>query len=156
MSRYLAEGHEIGNHSATHATLTTCSASKLSSELDNTNAALNAWTGVTPTLMRPPGGAYNSTVLSALKARGMSCILWSVDSQDWLLRDRTKILNRVLPEIGDGDIVLFHDMSNVSVDTALELIDTLQAQGYRFVTVSELAEIKGVTMTPGTVYRQFP
>lgn len=155
MSRYLAEGHEIGNHSATHATLTACSSAKLASELDNTNTALQAWTGVSPTLMRPPGGAYNSTVLSALKARGMSCILWSVDSQDWLLRDKTKILNRVLPSIGDGDIVLFHDMSNVSVDTALELIDTLQAQGYRFVTVSELAEIKGVTMAPGTVYTHF-
>ena len=155
MDRYLAEGHEIGNHSATHATLTACSSSALAAELDNTNAALRSWTGVTPTLMRPPGGAYNNTVLSALKARGMSCVLWSVDSQDWLLRDRTKILNHVLPEIGDGDIVLFHDMSNVSVDTALELIDTLQAQGYRFVTVSELAEIKGVTMTPGTVYTQF-
>lgn len=155
MDRYLAEGHEIGNHSATHATLTACSSSKLASELDNTNTALQSWTGVKPTLMRPPGGAYNSTVLSALKARGMSCVLWSVDSQDWLLRDRTKILNRVLPVVGDGDIVLFHDMSSVSVDTALELIDTLQAQGYRFVTVSELAEIKGVTMTPGTVYTQF-
>ena len=154
MNRYLAEGHEIGSHSATHATLTACSSAKLAAELDNTSAALAAWTGVTPTLMRPPGGAYNSTVLSALKARGMACVLWSVDSQDWLLRDRTKILNRVLPEIGDGDIVLFHDMSNVSVDTALELIDTLQAQGYRFVTVSELAKIKGVTLAPGTVYRQ--
>ena len=78
----------------------------------------------------------------------------------------TKTVNKVVDgdenrgmTIGDTDykvsqMVSGELLSNVSVDTALELIDTLQAQGYRFVTVSELAKIKGVTLSPGAVYRQ--
>ena len=124
-------------------------------ELDVTSAALQAATGTAPTLMRPPGGAYNGTVLRALQARGLSCILWNVDPQDWLLRDRQKVVDAVLSSVGDGDIVLLHDMSDASVDAALEIIDTLQARGYRFVTVSELAARKGVTLEPGKVYRGF-
>ena len=155
LGRYIAEGHEVGNHSATHANLTAATAAGLAAELDSTSGAITAGTGTAPTLMRPPGGAYNATVLSALKARGLSCVLWSVDPQDWRLRDRQKIVDAVLSHAGDGDVVLLHDLSSASVDAALEIIDTLQAQGYRFVTVSELAAIKGVTLEPGKVYRGF-
>ena len=155
MPRYAAEGHELASHSATHATLTACSPANLAAELDVTSAALQAATGTAPTLMRPPGGAYNGPVLRALQARGLSCILWNVDPQDWLLRDRQKVVDAVLSSVGDGDIVLLHDMSDASVDAALEIIDTLQARGYRFVTVSELAARKGVTLEPGKVYRGF-
>lgn len=154
MSRYLAEGHEIGNHSATHATLTRCSAPTLASELDLTSASIKAYTGSYPILMRPPGGAYNKTVLSAAGARGMSCVLWSLDTQDWKYRNKQHDLNAILSNVKDGDIILMHDMYNSSVDAALSAIDTLQAEGYRFVTVSELAAIKGKTVKPGAVYSQ--
>ena len=45
-----------------------------------------------------------------------------------------------------------HDMYSTSVDAALSMIDTLQAQGYVFVTVSELAQLKGVSLQPGASY----
>lgn len=155
MDRYLAEGHEIANHSATHANLSTASSSKLAQEIDTTNSTITQRTGVTPTLMRPPGGAYDSDVLAALKSRGMSCILWSLDPLDWKLRNTEKIVQAVVSQVEDGDIVLLHDMSNASVQAALQIIDIMQAKGYRFVTVSELAEIKGVTLQPGQVYHGF-
>ncbi len=155
LSRYGAEGHEVANHSATHATLTACSPAALAAEMDNTNRTIEAATGLRPTLLRPPGGAYNQTVLDALEARGMCCVLWSVDPQDWRLRNREKIREAVLSTVGDGDIVLLHDMSNASVDAALDIIDTLQARGYRFVTVSELAALRGVPLAAGGVYRGF-
>ena len=155
MDRYLAEGHEIANHSATHANLSTASSSKLAQEIDTTNSTIAQRTGVTPALMRPPGGAYDSDVLAALKSRGMSCILWSLDPLDWKLRNTEKIVQAVVSQVEDGDIVLLHDMSNASVQAALQIIDIMQAKGYRFVTVSELAEIKGVTLQPGQVYHGF-
>ncbi len=152
MPRYLAEGHELGNHSASHATLTACSSASLASELDLTNSAVERATGVRPVLMRPPGGAYNQTVLSAAGARGMSCILWSLDPQDWKFRSRDAVVGKILANVRDGDIILMHDMYPSSVDAALSVIDTLQAQGYAFVTVSELAALRQVSLAPGSVY----
>ena len=154
MSRYLDEGNELGNHSANHTTLTRCGASALASELDSTNASIRAKTGVNPVLMRPPGGAYNKTVLAAAAKRGMSCVLWSVDPQDWKYRNKQKVVSSILSQAKDGDIILMHDTYNTSVDAALSIIDTLRARGYRFVTVSELARIKGVGLRPGAVYFQ--
>ena len=154
MSRYLAEGHELGNHSANHTILTGCDADTLARELDATNSAIEKATGVKPTLMRPPGGGYNGTVLSALKDRQMSCILWSVDPMDWKYHNTQTVVQNILSTVKDGDIILLHDMYNTSVDAALSIIDTLQAQGYCFVTVSELASIKETTLTPGAVYSQ--
>jgi len=154
LPRYLKEGHEIGNHSANHTILTTCDTGRLASELDQTNFSIEKYAGVKPTLMRPPGGGYNGAVLSAAADRDMSCVMWSIDPQDWKYHDRQTVAQSILSHVKDGDIILLHDMYNTSVDAALLVIDTLQAQGYCFVTVSELADIKGVDLAPGGVYAQ--
>ena len=69
---------------------------------------------------------------------GMSPVLWSVDSLDWKLKDKGKIVRRVLKDVKDGDIILMHDIFPSSVEAALELIDILQKEGYVFVTADEL------------------
>ena len=65
-------------------------------------------------------------------------MLWSVDSLDWKLRNKEKIVRRVVKETEDGDIILLHDIFPSSVEAALEIVDTLTAKGYTFVTVDEL------------------
>ena len=69
---------------------------------------------------------------------GMSPVLWSVDSLDWKLKDKGKIVRRVLKDVKDGDIILMHDIFPSSVEAALELVDILQKEGYVFVTADEL------------------
>ena len=61
----------------------------------------------------------------------------------------------VIDNVRDGDVVLLHDMTDSSVEAALAIIDKLKAQGFRFVTVSELARQKGVTVEPGEEYYRF-
>ena len=68
----------------------------------------------------------------------MTTVLWSVDSLDWKLQNRQKIVKRVLKDVKDGDIILMHDIFPTSVEAALEIIDTLTPQGYTFVTVDEV------------------
>lgn len=152
MNRYIDEGHEVGNHSSTHTIMTSLSQNGISSEIDNTNSSISSYYGQASKLFRPPGGAYNEQILAALSSRGMSCIMWSLDTIDWKQDGKEKIVERVVASVKDGDIVLMHDMYNATVDAALDIIDRLQAQGYCFVTVSELAQIKGRTITPGEVY----
>ena len=49
-------------------------------------------------------------------------------------------------------MILLHDMSDSSVDAALSLVDELMGRGFQFVTVSELAAFKGISLTPGGCY----
>ena len=82
-------------------------------------------------------------------------ILWSVDTRDWAARDADTVLSAMGRSVGDGDIVLMHDMSDSSVRAALHLVDDLQAKGFRFVTVSELSALRGQSLEPGAVYGNF-
>ena len=65
-------------------------------------------------------------------------VFWSVDSLDWKYQNTPKITKRVLKKVEDGDIILMHDIFPTSVESALEIVDTLKAQGYTFVTADEL------------------
>ena len=51
------------------------------------------------------------------------------------------IVNNVLSAVKDGDIVLMHDLYENTLEAFCILADKLKAQGYGFVTVSELLEL---------------
>lgn len=68
----------------------------------------------------------------------MTLMMWSVDSRDWKNRDVQKNLRMTLSGMHEGAIILFHDIHEPSVETIPLLIESLQKQGYRMVTVSEL------------------
>ncbi|GHH09681.1 polysaccharide deacetylase family protein [Streptomyces lanatus] len=128
-------GHEVGNHSWNHPDLTKLTPEQIASQLGRTNAAIKSATGKEPTLFRPPYGAINSTVRSAT---GLSPVLWDVDTEDWKYRDAAKVARTVIAKAGRNDVVLLHDIHPTSVAAVPEILRTLTAGGYRFVTVSHL------------------
>ena len=69
--------------------------------------------------------------------------------------DTATITQAVVSRVKDGDIILLHDMSDSSVDAAFAIIDQLHKQGYQFVTASQLAAKKGISLEPGVEYRRF-
>ncbi|MDO4270782.1 MAG: polysaccharide deacetylase family protein [Eubacteriales bacterium] len=150
-------GHELGNHTMTHPMehLTGLDAESVRDQVASNNDVIKQVSGYTSTVMRPVGGGVNDTVKEQMKALGMPIINWSVDTQDWKVRDKESVRSAIVNHAGDGDIVLMHDLYPTSVEGALAAIDDLQSQTgktYAFVTVSELAAIKGVTLEPGVVY----
>ena len=76
--------------------------------------------------------------------------------EDWATHNTAAIEKAVLTKVKDGDIILLHDMSDSSVKAALDIVDALLKQDYEFVTVSELARLRGIRPKPGTVYKKFP
>ena len=102
------------------------------------NQKVAAACGVSPVLMRPPGGYINDNTLAVLKNLGMPAIMWSIDTRDWQHRNPQKTIETVLTQVKDGDIILMHDIFPSSVQAALEIADRLTEEGYRFVTVDEL------------------
>lgn len=143
-------GHELALHTSTHANLTQLSAAQIRKELQDTIDLLPEDCEIT--LMRPPGGNYNSTVRSVCADMGLSVMLWSLDTRDWETNDVDAVVEKIVNNVKDGDIILMHELKYSSVKAALKAIDILQAQGYVFVTVSQLAEIQGKTLVPGDVY----
>lgn len=147
-------GHEIGLHGYSHDPMPQMSEEVLRRELADTLALLPQ--GCPVSLMRPPGGALGQVVGKVSGQMNLSVINWSVDPKDWATRDRELILSRLLDMTGDGDVILLHDMTDSSVDAALALVDRLQAQGYQFLTVSQLAMLRLRQLKPGDIYSAFP
>ena len=148
------EGHEIGYHGYSHSTMSTMSRRDIARELADTAAVLPE--NCVPVFLRPPGGQTSDAVLQVAKARQLAILSWSVDPRDWATRDPVAVESAVLGKVRDGDIILLHDMTDSSVQASLEIIDRLTEEGFRFVTVSELSELRDTDIVPGRVYRSFP
>ncbi|MFJ9631820.1 polysaccharide deacetylase family protein [Streptomyces sp. NPDC101175] len=128
-------GHEVGNHSWSHPDLTRLTTAQVKQQLERTSAAITAATGTAPTLFRPPYGAVNAQVKAATS---MSPVLWTLDTEDWKYRDATKVADTVIAKATRNDVVLMHDIHPTSVAAVPEILRTLSARGYHFVTVSRL------------------
>lgn len=75
-------GHEVMNHSNTHAHMNQLSSSEIIADVQACNDKIEAVTGVRPTLIRPPYGEYNDTVISSIRSIGMEPIQWDVDGSN--------------------------------------------------------------------------
>jgi len=152
--RIFSEGHEIGYHGYTHDTMKTMSRRQIARELLDSQSLLPE--DCDPVFLRPPGGFVTDAIRQVAEARQLAILSWSVDPKDWATNDKIAIEKAVLKNIQDGDIVLLHDMTDSSVQAALDIMDVLMEQGYRIVSVSELAQIRRVKLKPGQVYTSFP
>lgn len=142
-------GCELGNHTYSHADLTTLSPEEMSSEIGKVDQLLLDLTGQGASVVRPPYGSVNSSVKTTV---GTPMVLWTVDTLDWESQDPQKIADVVKAEVTNGSIILMHDIFSTSVDAAEIFIPQLKKEGYEFVTVHELAKINGLQLQPGNVY----
>lgn len=157
-TRYLAEGHEIGNHTMTHPreTLKGYTEEQVISEIVEASDSILRYCGAKPTLFRPVGGDYtNEAVVKVATEQGLPIVNWDIDTYDWQNKDdQDAIKSNIVDNVQDGSIVLMHDLYPGTIEGVLAAIDELNSreETYAFVTVSQLAEIKGVTLEPGEVY----
>ncbi|WP_084265200.1 polysaccharide deacetylase family protein [Actinomadura macra] len=149
--REYAAGHEIANHSYTHADLGRAPEAKAVEEVTRTQDAIQQASGMTPVLLRPPYGSTGKRLTALARRMGMAQVLWAVDPLDWEDRDTKAVERRVMASVRPGDVVLMHDIHATTVAAVPRIIDRLAAKGYTFVTVTELF---GGKLTPGGKYVQ--
>lgn len=149
-----SEGHEIGYHGYSHESMKGMSRLSIAQELIDTQALLPE--DCDPVFVRPPGGFVTDGVRQVAQARQLAILGWSVDPKDWATTETANVERAVLGSVEDGDIILLHDMTMSSVRAALSIVDTLREQGFRFVTVSELARLRETKIKPGVQYHKFP
>lgn len=148
LRRMQSRGHQLGNHSWSHPELNKISAEQLASEIDQTNNTIKQAVGTKPNIIRPPYGAFNRAVLEQFRQRGMSAVVWSVDTRDWADRNSEIVCSRAVAGARNGAVILMHDIHQTSVNAVPCILDSLKQQGYSFVTVQNLIG----DMTPGAVY----
>jgi cellulose synthase/poly-beta-1,6-N-acetylglucosamine synthase-like glycosyltransferase/peptidoglycan/xylan/chitin deacetylase (PgdA/CDA1 family) len=158
IDRLWNEGHEIGNHTYTHPNIAAISKRRVDFELNATQRVLQADLDRSTILFRPP---YNADaeptsaeevkpILDAAKL-GYITVGEYLDPQDWRLvsaegvrRTPDDIAQAVIDRVhaGHGNTILLHDGGGDRSNTIAAIrrfVPELQREGYRFVTVSELA-----------------
>lgn len=73
-------GHEIMNHSNTHAHLPQLSAQQIMDDLNACNDKIESVTGVRPSLIRLPYGDYDDNSIRTIRSMGMEPIQWDVEA----------------------------------------------------------------------------
>lgn len=141
--RIVGEGHEIGNHTYTHRSMTGLSDAAVRDELTKTNEAIARAAGVRPRTLRPPYGALRQNQRAWIHSEfSMPTIMWSVDPLDWKRPGPSVVSSRILAGTTPGAIILAHDLHAQTVDAMPAALDGLLRKGFRFVTVSQLLAMK--------------
>ena len=149
-------GHEVANHSYDHDIhLSKKGVDYIRNEFDKTDQAVMNAAGVSPALVRLPGGNYSADVKTAVSK---PLIFWSIDTEDWRSRDAEKTKQSVLTQVKDGDIVLMHALYLSTAEACKAIIPELTARGYQLVTVSEMIRFRGQDVAGGNgiQYKHFP
>ena len=147
--RMQEEGHQVGNHTWSHVKLEGTDSKELLEEIEKNEALLQDILGGENYWLRPPYGMIGEALKEQIH---VPMVKWSIDPRDWESRDKEKIVAAILKEATPNSIILLHDIYPDSVDAALEVVDTLQKQGYWFVTVEELLYLNGIHPQAGVMY----
>ncbi len=158
LQRAVSLGCEIGNHTENHKRLTELTEDEIYNEIWSVNQKLGALCGAEVKLMRPPYGSTNLSVMQAMYNKGlrMNTILWNNDSEDWsycaaykngtitLEEAVQKTYDTIMKWPTDGAILLMHDIQVITPEVLDRLMAKLSAEGYTFVTVSELIDFRSM------------
>lgn len=129
------EGHLIGNHTYHHVQIKKLAEDAAVEEVEKTDDVIYQITGKHTEYMRPPFGQWKKDLEYKMQ---IIPVLWSIDTLDWTTENEEEIVNRVVTDVGEGDIILMHDCYASSVNAALRIVDYLQTEGFELVTVDRL------------------
>ena len=132
-------GHQIQNHSNTHLHMPQLSKGQMKDEIESCNNKIEAITGAKPTLLRPPYGDYDNTLIETMNELKMYTIQWDVDSLDWKENATPDtIYQKVTSKVKNGSIVLFHNDADHTPEALPAILKCLKDEGYEFVFISDL------------------
>lgn len=144
--RIVADGNVIANHSWDHSRLATAVDFRYS-QLQRTQDEIQTITGVVPRFFRPPAGIHTPWQMKKVNSSNMVTVNWDAEGFDWMKPNSPeRIEQKVLASVRPGSIVLLHDGDETrhgadrsqTVAALPVIIETLRAEGYRFVTLPEL------------------
>jgi peptidoglycan/xylan/chitin deacetylase (PgdA/CDA1 family) len=143
LKRVKAEGHIIGNHSYSHHFwFDMYPAKKMQVDLQQMDAEMERVTGLKPKLFRPPYGVTNPNLAKAIKNGDYTPVGWSERSMDTVIKDETKLLEKINNGIEPGAVFLFHDTSKTTVSVLPKFIQEVKKRGYNIIPLDKLLALQ--------------
>jgi peptidoglycan/xylan/chitin deacetylase (PgdA/CDA1 family) len=124
----ISDGNSIGNHTNTHADLTSLTEAQYAQEISSASTAIEDATGHRPTLFRPSYGNTNAGIRKAAEALGMTEVIWTLDTNDWKGPTNAQI-GAVIATAKPQDVILMHDDAQADVDIVPMIAQELAAKG---------------------------
>ena len=135
---YIRRGHQIAGHGYDHTRFTKLKRRQLLEQLERTDQAIGGQASGRP-WVRPPHGSIDAASLLAIRAAGYIVALWSIDSCDYVDKDPASLAERCGPNaITAGDVLLFHEGQEWTLDALPRIVTGLQARGLECVTMHDL------------------
>lgn len=147
VKRMVAEGHIVGNHTMSHPNILKLNKEKTKENILDAETVLADLTGYKPRLFRSPYGSLDPEKIEEIKDLGYKIIAWNVDSLDWKSLTAEQVIYNVLENVKAGSIILQHSSGSKeedltgSVGALSRIIEVLEKEGYKFVTIPELLDI---------------
>lgn len=134
------DGHEFGNHSATHPDMARISDAAVVSELERLESAVVALTGKsTRPWFRPPYGSSSPHLERLAAEQGYHVVMWTADSADWRPEmSASAIQERLLRYGRPGAVLIQHLGSPQSAQLLPDILRIMKEQGVLFGTLSDL------------------
>ncbi len=133
VSRMINEGHMLGNHGMTHASLPALNEAAAREELSSLHEYVIEQYGYTMQYFRCPCGEYSEETLQVAQSLGYKTLFWSGAHVDWLTDKQpepSEALQKLTDAAHGGEILLLHSVSSTNAQILGELIDALRAKGF--------------------------
>lgn len=137
-------GHGIANHTFQHPNLFAFRFPRaLEEEIVATQDEILRATGERPAHFRPPAGMRNPFMEPVLARLGLHMVTWTRRGFDAVSNDARAIADRLLRDLGDGEILLLHDgrlgggRPSPVLEVLPRLLDGLEERGLRGVALPE-------------------
>ncbi|MCM4158828.1 polysaccharide deacetylase family protein [Antarcticibacterium flavum] len=142
----IKKGHFVGNHTYSHTRkMGFLSTNAMLQEIKKCDKIFKKVGGITPGTFRPPFGIINPQVRGALEISGHKVIGWNLRSYDAVINSEELVVKRVLENVKPGDVILFHDNKENTVEILEQLLLFLRANHFDPVRVDELFNIDAYT-----------
>ena len=131
-------GHEIANHSYSHAHVSNLNYDKNVEQIKKCADIIQNITERRTTLYRGPYGEYNNTVIKASVEQNHIMVQWSIDTLDYTGLTPTEMCRRIDSKLSNGDIILMHNGTKNTAVALPMIIEQIKKKEYNIVPVSEL------------------
>jgi peptidoglycan/xylan/chitin deacetylase (PgdA/CDA1 family) len=144
-------GHWIGLHGYDHRSFPLLTPEELQQSLLSTQSAIANACQLDRDLIcdiRPPNGLFTPQTLQLFKEGNYRPVMWSVVPEDWVRPGISLVVDRVMAQVCNGSLIVLHDGICGGQDVAAiaaDLIPRLLQKGYRFVTVDDFWQQKGLS-----------
>lgn len=141
MKRLSDEGHQLANHSFSHADFTRLSSAQIINEITYTNQIGESITGKpTKPYFRYPGGSHNASTDAIVKNLGYKYFGWTASAGDTGSNVTVQSATfGMLWNLHDGSIILGHTMKDATAGALPTVIDAIRNAGFTLATLDEMS-----------------